>query len=82
MLTMICTLTFADGQKVTGTINAASYESNYPVIYKGAANRLPLAERAEPRQAVSLERFFRDQAKRSGATFRKRIKGSYDRWAL
>jgi hypothetical protein len=76
MLTVVCTLKFADGLQVTGEVQAASPAVPYPIHYSGALNRLPM--RYDAGTASDLELTFTMAANRSGAKLSVERSGSYD----
>jgi len=76
MLSVVCKLTFPDGQEVTGKIEAKSPATDYPFVYTGPAERL----KSQPASgtASDLELLFRLTAHREGATLTVERSGAYE----
>ena len=76
MLTLVCKLTFADGQEVTGKIEARFPATDYPIIYTGPVDRLSL----KPLQGTpsDLELIFKVYANKEGINLTMEKSGDYD----
>lgn len=79
MKTATCTLKFRDGAAVTGTVTAAAPESENPITYTGAVDRLP--HRYETGGPTDLEFLFRKFADELNAEVQVDESGEYERWA-
>ncbi|HXG49094.1 MAG TPA: hypothetical protein VNO52_15830 [Methylomirabilota bacterium] len=79
MFTLLCSLTFPDGQVVTGKLHALSANEDYPVTYDGAVARLP--ERVDVTDEGGLRIFFKTLARETGAQYHETSTGEYERWA-
>jgi hypothetical protein len=76
MLTLICSLKFADGAVVTGRVTAMMSSERKTVEYSGAIERLqPRFDRTSPPLPRAL---FRDLAKELGAEYSESFEGEYD----
>ena len=76
MLIVVCTLTFPDGQLVTGRIEARSSGASYPIAYDGAVDRLVM--KYESGTAADLELVFTLAAQQSGASLAIEKAGKYE----
>jgi len=79
MITQTCTLKFPDGAVVTAVVEAASPESENPIRYEGAVDRLP--HRYDTGGPSDIEFLFRKFAEELGAEYSSDMSGTYDRWA-
>ncbi|MDB6017567.1 MAG: hypothetical protein JWR19_2056 [Pedosphaera sp.] len=77
MLTVACTLTYSDGQEVTGRIEARSPGVNYPITCTGSVDRL--GTKCDTGTASDLELLFTLAARRTGAKFDISRTGQYER---
>lgn len=73
------TVNWPDGQSAIAEIEAISPETDYPVRYSGAANRLidPPGET----DLAFLAFVMRQSAAQTGGRYAQRFVGQYDRWA-
>lgn len=79
MLTIKCSLKFADGVQVSGEMTASSPEVNYWVHYIGPVERL--SKLFEKCDAGFLEFIFKQMATETGAELSITKDGEYDSWA-
>jgi hypothetical protein len=76
VVTLLCKLTFPDGPEVTGEVHASSPAVEYPIVYTGAVERLPMQyQRGTP---SDLELTFTVAARRSGAKLTVERSGCYE----
>ncbi len=73
---LACKLTFPDGQEVTGEVRASSPAIQYPIVYGGRVNRLPIHYQSGT--VSDLELVFTVAAQRSGAKLAMERSGSYE----
>jgi hypothetical protein len=76
MLLTICTLTFPDGQQVTGRIEARSAGAASSILYTGAVDRLGL--KCDNGTPADLELVFALAAQKTGATLVVEKTGDYE----
>jgi len=73
---LVCKLTFADGQQVTGQVHAAAPAVKYPFIYSGDTDRLAI--QCFEGTLSDLELIFTVTAQRTGAKLIRERTGDYD----
>jgi hypothetical protein len=76
MLTVICKLTFLDGQEVIGRMEARSPGEHCPISYSGPTERLGM--KLLSGTPSDLELVFQIIARREGATFSLDKSGQYE----
>ncbi len=76
MLIVVCTLTFPDGQQVTGRTEARSPGMPCPITYTGAVDRLGM--RYDAGTPADLELVFTLAAQQKGATLSVEKTGQYE----
>lgn len=77
MFTRTCTLTFADGSTLTGSVTVDSPIIRVPVVWDGDVSRLTSREDGRA-SSVSLRFWFLSLAEDLGATFGQTDVGEYD----
>ncbi len=80
MLTLTCKIKFADGATVSGQIVTPSPETEMPVFYAGAVDRL--VKQFPKSDAAFLEFIFKKESKRSGGALTVTRDGEFDRFAV
>jgi hypothetical protein len=80
MRSVSCKLTFPDGASIVGRICARSPETEYPVRYAGAVDRLP--RRYGEADAAFLKFHFRSLAKKHVSKIRITERGFFDTHCL
>jgi hypothetical protein len=77
IVTHVCSLRFPDGETATAQIEANSPYQECPVVYSGAAERLPI--RNGIADTVLLRVLFHSFARELRAKFEEKLIGSWDR---
>lgn len=76
LVVQVCRLHFADGQVVSGQIEASSLRADCPIRYAGPYQRLPYCYPTA--DLVLLRALFQSFARELGARFEEESTGSFD----
>jgi hypothetical protein len=78
IVTQVCSLRFPDGEIATAQIEARSPYQECPVVYSGAAERLPIRDGSA--DTVLLRVLFLSFARELQAKFEEKLIGSWERF--